>query len=245
MYFHRNIVATAVRVSVHRMAECRKKTVFSWGSSAVQKRNFKKPVNPPEAACAEKEAYPHAHGSGSGMAVPQSSLWTATAQIHASHIKNWGEGQLCWHPPKWQPSKVLRHADRGKGGPDHLHLHALDQERTYSRDKKQHWAADLEGGWCRAPDISSLWGPGSCPIRPQANVDHPVSGAPRRRLASVVPTGERFIREPEWINGQMRPARGGHRVGRCSGQHAGRGRGPLRALPPPLLVLCKYGTVLN
>ena len=74
----------------------------------MQKRNFKKPVNPPEAACAEKEAYPHAHGSGSGMAVPQSSLWTATAQIHASHIKNWGEGQLCWHPPKWQPSKVLR-----------------------------------------------------------------------------------------------------------------------------------------
>ena len=33
----------------------------------MQKRNFKKPVNPPEAACAEKEAYPHAHGSGSGM----------------------------------------------------------------------------------------------------------------------------------------------------------------------------------
>ena len=28
MYFHRNIVATAVRVSVHRMAECRKKTVW-------------------------------------------------------------------------------------------------------------------------------------------------------------------------------------------------------------------------
>ena len=27
MYFHRNIVATAVRVSVHRMAECRKKIV--------------------------------------------------------------------------------------------------------------------------------------------------------------------------------------------------------------------------
>ena len=46
MYFHRNIVATAVRVSVHRMAECRKKLYFPEGLVLCKNATLKSQLTP-------------------------------------------------------------------------------------------------------------------------------------------------------------------------------------------------------
>ena len=57
----------------------------------------------------------------------------------------------------------------------------------------------------------------------------------RRRLVSVIPapsTSVSAVREPEWISGEIRSARGGHHGGQrgCfrGGQWGGRGRSPWR-----------------
>ena len=63
----------------------------------------------------------------------------------------------------------------------------------------------------------------------------PQAGLARRRLASVVPTPaatRQAVREPDWISGQLRTARGGQRGGQragySGGQWRGRGSGPWR-----------------
>ena len=57
----------------------------------------------------------------------------------------------------------------------------------------------------------------------------------RRRLVIVIPAPSATalaVREPEWISGEIRSARGGHRGGQCGrfrgGQWGGRGRSPWR-----------------
>ena len=67
------------------------------------------------------------------------------------------------------------------------------------------------------------------------NGNKPSVGQLRRRLVSVIPapsTTAPAVREPEWISGEIRSARGGHRGGQhgrfCGGQWGGRGRSPWR-----------------
>ena len=63
----------------------------------------------------------------------------------------------------------------------------------------------------------------------------PVTGTVRRRLASVIPAATAAtppVREPAWISGELRSARGGMRGGQRGGfrggQWGGRGQGPWR-----------------
>ena len=67
------------------------------------------------------------------------------------------------------------------------------------------------------------------------NGNRPSGGQLRRRLVSVIPapsTSVPAVREPEWISGEIRSARGGHRGGQRGrfrgGQWGGRGRSPWR-----------------
>ena len=67
------------------------------------------------------------------------------------------------------------------------------------------------------------------------NGQQPTVGQLRRRLASVIPTPSMIapaLREPEWISGELRSARGGPCRGQCGGfrggQWGGRGRSPWR-----------------
>ena len=67
------------------------------------------------------------------------------------------------------------------------------------------------------------------------NGRQPISCHSRRRLASVIPAPAKpapAVREPEWINGELRSARGGPRGGQRGGlrggQWGGRGRSPWR-----------------
>ena len=67
------------------------------------------------------------------------------------------------------------------------------------------------------------------------NCNQPAVGQLRRRLVSVIPTPSMIapaVREPEWINGELRSARGGPRSGQRGGfrggQWGGRGRSPWR-----------------
>ena len=60
------------------------------------------------------------------------------------------------------------------------------------------------------------------------------AGLARKRLTSVVPAPvvtRQAVREPEWISGQLRSARGsqrgGNRAGFVGGQWRGRGSGPV------------------
>ena len=70
-----------------------------------------------------------------------------------------------------------------------------------------------------------------------------VTGHVRRRLASVIPAATVAtppVREPAWISGELRSARGGMRGGQRGGfrggQWGGRGQSPLeRSSPLPLL----------
>ena len=79
------------------------------------------------------------------------------------------------------------------------------------------------------------------------NGRQPTSGYGRRRLASVIPALARSVpavREPEWISGELRSARGGprgsQRGGPRGGQWGGRGRSLWRGpLPLPLLKVIK------
>ena len=55
----------------------------------------------------------------------------------------------------------------------------------------------------------------------------PTAGPVRRRLESVVPAptaAPMTIREPDWISGQLRPARGGQRGGQRGGKRGGQWR---------------------
>ena len=59
----------------------------------------------------------------------------------------------------------------------------------------------------------------------------PIQGLVRRRLASEVPSptaAPQAMREPDWISGQLRTARGGQRGGYRGGQWRGRGSGAWR-----------------
>ena len=63
----------------------------------------------------------------------------------------------------------------------------------------------------------------------------PISSHTRRRLVSVIPAPGKSapaVPEPEWISGELRSARGGHRGGQCGGlrggQWGGRRRSPWR-----------------
>ena len=52
------------------------------------------------------------------------------------------------------------------------------------------------------------------------NGKQPAVGQLRRRLVSVIPTPSTIapaVRDPEWINGELRSARGGPRSGQCGG----------------------------
>ena len=63
------------------------------------------------------------------------------------------------------------------------------------------------------------------------NTKQPLTGQVRRRLASFIPAITKAtppVREPAWISGQLRGARGGLRGGQRGGQWGGQGRSPWR-----------------
>ena len=77
------------------------------------------------------------------------------------------------------------------------------------------------------------------------NGKQPALGQLRRRLVSVIPTPSTIalaVREPEWISGELRSARGGLRGGQRGrfrgGQWGGRGAEPMEG-PSPLPLLAE------